>query len=125
PFRECFLRRRCLIPADGFYEWTQDGKRRQGHFIRLGGKGLMALAGLWDVWKGKDGQSLATCCVITTAANRQVSAIHDRMPAVVQVADYRKWLDPATPVGELTPLLVPFPSDGLSITRVGPAVNKA
>ncbi len=79
-FRDAFKRRRCLIPADGFYEWKAEGKTKQPYYISLKSGKPMAMAGLWESWKAPDGNILRTVCVVTTAANTVMKAIHDRMP---------------------------------------------
>jgi putative SOS response-associated peptidase YedK len=122
-FREPFRRRRCLIPADGFYEWRKSGTRKTPCHIRLKGGGLLAFAGLWDTWSGPDEARLATCCIITVAANELVRPIHDRMPVILPPDDYDRWLSPSTPEAELVGLLRPYPADEMVVVPVGPAVN--
>jgi putative SOS response-associated peptidase YedK len=92
-FRNAMKRRRCLIPADGFYEWQGDvpGKK-QPWFIRRPDDGLFAFAGLWEHWMGSDGSELETGCIITTEPNAEVAAIHNRSPVVVEPQDYEAWL---------------------------------
>ena len=92
-FRNAFRRRRCLIPADGFYEWQGDvpGKKRPFLFRRPD-QGLFAFAGLWEHWAGPDGSELETGLIITTSPNRVAAPIHDRMPAIIAPADYETWL---------------------------------
>jgi putative SOS response-associated peptidase YedK len=92
-FRAAMRRRRCLLPADGFYEWKQDGKKRRPHYIRLRSGGPMALAGLWETWTGPNGEELDTVAVVTTQANRTLSSIHDRMPVIVPPDAFDLWLD--------------------------------
>ena len=101
-FRDAFRRRRCLIPADGFYEWADAprGTRRQPHFVRPVGEPLLALAGLWERWRDADGRWLTTAVIVTVPANETLSAIHDRMPLVVGRADHAVWLEGHPPVVE-------------------------
>jgi len=123
-FRDAFRNRRCLIPADGFFEWmdTGKGKKKRPHHIRLKGDGLFAFAGLWSVW-GEGKEKLRTCCLITTEANELVRPVHDRMPAILRPDDYDPWLDPGTPVDQLRGLLRPYAADEMELVEVGPAVG--
>ena len=92
-FRNAMKRRRCLIPADGFYEWQGDvpGKK-QPWFIHRPDDGLFAFAGLWEHWMGADGSEIETGVIITTAPNKTIATIHDRMPVVINPDDYETWL---------------------------------
>ncbi len=90
-FRNAMRRRRCLIPADGFYEWKRDGDRKRPHVARP--QGLVAFAGLWEPWMGPNGEELDTACIVTTAANRTLGSLHDRMPAVIPPEAFDLWLD--------------------------------
>lgn len=93
-FRNAMKRRRCLIPSDGFYEWTGDVPgRKQLWFIHRPDDGLFAFAGLWEYWMGADGSELETAAIITTEPNRAVARIHNRMPVVIEPRDYGRWLD--------------------------------
>lgn len=122
-FRDLFRTRRCLVPADGFFEWRAVGRTKRPHHIRLRGGGLMAFAGLWDVWTGGDGRKIASCSILTTEANPLVSAVHDRMPVIVPPDAYDVWLDTRTPVADLRALLRPYPAEGMKVVPVGAAVN--
>ena len=93
-FRAAFRRRRCLVPADGFYEWKPHPKRRRPHHVRLAAGELFALAGLFEDWKSPEGESIESCTLLTTAANPVLSALHDRMPIIIDPEHYRRWLDP-------------------------------
>ena len=94
-FRNAFRRRRCLIPADGFYEWKGDVPgRKQPYFIHRPDHGLFGFAGLWEHWMSADGSEIETACIITTAPNATMAAIHNRMPVVIQPGDFETWLDP-------------------------------
>ncbi|HVK14724.1 MAG TPA: SOS response-associated peptidase [Gemmataceae bacterium] len=123
-FRDSFKARRCLIPADGFYEWPKAGPKVAHHF-RLKDGGVMAYAGIWDAWEAGDGSKLRTCAILTVAAVEPVSAIHDRMPLILPPGAWDAWLDPAATVAHLLPLLVSPPAGLLDVARLGPAVNKA
>ena len=91
-FRDAFRRRRCLVPASGYYEWRAERGGKQPYFIRVKGAGLFSFAGLWSSWQGPDGP-LESFAVITTAASDEVAHIHDRMPVIVGPDDYGAWLD--------------------------------
>jgi putative SOS response-associated peptidase YedK len=93
-FRAAFRRRRCLLPADGFYEWKPHPKRRRPHHVQLAEGELFGLAGLFEAWKSPEGETVGSCTVLTTAANAALSALHDRMPIIVEPAHYQRWLDP-------------------------------
>ena len=122
-FKDAFVRGRCLVPADGFYEWKgQKGSKRQPFHIRLQGGGLFGLAGL--VEPGMEPGS-STLTILTTAPNELVEKIHERMPVIVPRSDYARWLDPrATPL-TLRPLLGPYPAATMESWPVGPGVNNA
>jgi putative SOS response-associated peptidase YedK len=124
-FRAAMRRRRCLIPADGFYEWQHTGSRRQPFFIRLRDDRLFAFAGLWEAWEGPEHSAVESCTILTTAANDLVRPIHDRMPVILEGADYNRWLDPAIDHSEtLRPLLGPLRSNALETYPVGVHVNR-
>lgn len=127
-FRDALRKRRCLVPLDGFYEWTAAGARKQGHVIRRRDRATFALAGLWDLWRGPKGgpaleRPLESVTVVTTTANRTLSALHERMPVVLGEGDWERWLDPATPLPDAEALLRPAPEDWLDAVPVGPRVN--
>jgi putative SOS response-associated peptidase YedK len=108
-FREAFLRRRCLVAVDGFYEWKRAGKAPSTPFFlrRVDGKPF-ALAGLWSRWVSADGEVIESCAILTQAARAPAAAIHDRMPVVLDRADWSRWLDPdETDPAALEPMLVP------------------
>ncbi len=106
-FRGAYKSRRCLIPADGFYEWRKsEGGPKQPYRITLSGGAPFAFAGLWERWeKAADGRALETCTIITTAANEFVRPIHHRMPVILDSAGHDAWLDAATPPDALSALL--------------------
>jgi putative SOS response-associated peptidase YedK len=93
-FKESLERRRCLIPADGFYEWSRNGRTKQPYCFELVGREPFAFAGLWDRWRAMDGTSLETCTILTTTPNQLLADIHDRMPIILPPANYDLWLNP-------------------------------
>ncbi len=126
-FRSAFRRRRCLVPADGFYEWQKTpGGAKQPFHIHLEDDAPFAIAGLWERWQPPDGEAIESCTLITTGANELLRPIHDRMPVILAPADYDAWLDPEpAPAEELKALLRPYPADEMTATAVGRQVNDA
>jgi putative SOS response-associated peptidase YedK len=123
-FRTALRRRRCLLPASGFYEWEKRGAAKQPYFIRMAGGGLCAFAGLWEVWNGPDGETLESCTILTTGPNELLAPIHNRMPVILVPADYDKWLDPRqTDSGRVVSLLQPFPAKNMEAYPVSTFVN--
>jgi putative SOS response-associated peptidase YedK len=123
-FRAAFRQRRCLIVADGFYEWQRAGKRKVPHLIRMRDDRPFGFAGLWEAWEGPDHSAVQSCTVLTTEANELVRPIHDRMPVIVAPQDYERWLDTAAGGLEgLAPLLRPYPSQQMTAFAVSPLVN--
>lgn len=123
-FRELLQSRRCLIPADGFYEWAKEGKVKAPYCFALADDSMFAFAGIWDRWKNPQGAELQTCSIITTAANELVSGIHDRMPVILERDSYDLWLDPGfRKTGHLLDLLKPCRAESMREWRVGPRVN--
>src|SRR5579863_9627778 len=113
-FRNAMRRRRCLIPADGFYEWKDLGGRKQPYFIRLKESGgPFAFAGLWETWTGPNGEELDTAAIVTTTANRLLAPIHDRMPVVVERQVFDLWLDCAKVDAETAAALIAPAPEGL------------
>jgi len=133
-YRRAFERYRCLIVADGFYEWRRlpSGPKQAFHIGRADGA-LFAFAGLWSIWHGEDGQTLRTCTILTTVANSAIAPLHDRMPVILAPDAESAWLEPAasawldasTPRGGLEQMLDGLPADGTAVRAVGPAVNDA
>jgi putative SOS response-associated peptidase YedK len=125
-FKAAIRRRRCLVPADGFYEWRREGKTRRPFFIRRRDGAPMALAGIWETWIDRDGGEIDTAAVITCAANATLAPIHDRMPVIIEPKDFAIWLEPnETQFQAALPLLRPAPDDLLEAYEVSPRVNKA
>jgi putative SOS response-associated peptidase YedK len=125
-FRSAFRNRRCLIPADGFYEWRRKGRMRQGFHIRREDGQPLALAGLWERWDDpkQAGRVIESCSIITTEANEQVQDIHERMPVILEPECFDMWLDSdCRDFSELQKILAPF-SGTLAIHPVGDYVNR-
>jgi putative SOS response-associated peptidase YedK len=128
-FRAAFERRRCIIPADGFYEWQHTGAASQPMYIHARSGAPLAFAGIWEVWRDPgtpDAPLLRTCAVITTAANALVAPIHDRMPAMLDPSEWGAWLDRADhDIAQLATFLDPAPDDLLECWPVSTRVNNA
>jgi putative SOS response-associated peptidase YedK len=125
-FRGAFKYKRCLILADGFYEWkSQPGtKVKVPHFIHMQDRQPFAFAGLWDSWNSPDGSQVRTCTIITTTPNKLMATLHNRMPVILDPANYEQWLDPAPRAPDsLAPLLEPFPDERMAAHAVSTLVN--
>lgn len=123
-FRGAMRHRRCLVPATGFYEWTGKPGAKKPHLIRPRHGGLMAMAGLAEHWVGADGSELETMAILTTAPNATMRPIHDRMPVILNPADFDLWLDCSTGTAKFAEtLLVPPPDDLLEVVDVSPRLN--
>ena len=120
-FRSAFRRRRCLIRADGFYEWKRLNGSKQPYSFRIDGGRPFAFAGLWESWN-KDGE-IRSCAILTTTANDLVEEVHERMPVILPRDRYDAWLDPEAEEEELAALLVPYPGDDLETYPVSRFVN--
>jgi putative SOS response-associated peptidase YedK len=122
-FRHAFKAKRCLVVADGFYEWQRMDGRKQPYFIHLKDDRPFAFAGLWERWTKGD-ELIESCTIITTGANELMQPIHDRMPVVIPKSAYDIWLDPTIKDPErLQPLLAPYPSDEMVAYTVSTLVN--
>jgi len=128
-FRKAFKSRRCLVLADGFYEWKKSGSSRQPYYISRVDNQPMLMAGLWESWRSKqepDSQPVETCTILTTSANEIMEPLHDRMPVILDQQHYDFWLDNQfSDRAELEKLLVPFSADQLQTYPVDTFVNKA
>ena len=123
-YRSAFRERRCLILADGFYEWRPVDKGKQPYYIALQSGDPFAFAGLWERWEGPDGTVLETCTLLTTEPNDLVRPIHDRMPVILAETNYHLWLDTSVEKPDaLKPLLGPYPADTMEAFPVGLQVN--
>ena len=123
-YREAFRRRRCLIVADGFYEWQQ-APGKQPYWIHPPDGAMLTFAGLWESWKGTSGEAVESCTIVTTTANGALAGIHHRMPVIVPERDRERWLDVSVPVEQVADLLRPAPDDLLVATPVSRHVNSA
>jgi len=123
-FRAAFRRRRCLVVADGFYEWQRAAAAKQPYFLRMRDDRPFAFAGLWESWEGPDHGAVESCTILTTEANPVVRPIHDRMPVILAPADYGRWLDPAVQrPEELRGLLRPHAPEAMMAYAVDRHVN--
>jgi putative SOS response-associated peptidase YedK len=132
-FRAAFKRRRCLIPADGFYEWQKQTNGKQPMFIRPAEgeeqpglslpKRPFALAGLWEVWRDPDGSALQSCTILTTTPNELMAPIHNRMPVIIEPEDYDLWLNPEPDPEQGLHLLRPYPAEKMTAYPVSTVVN--
>ena len=128
-FRRAFERYRCLIVADGFYEWRRGpgggrSSKQPFHITRDDGAPF-AFAGLWSTWHGDEDQRLRTCTIITRPANEAITSLHERMPVILEAEHEAAWLDASTPTGALGEILVGLAAARTALTEVGPAVNDA
>lgn len=118
-FRNAFRRRRCLVPADGYYEWMVEAGRKQPYFLQLASGEPFAMAGLWEQWRSPEGELIETYAIVTTEAAGTARQIHDRMPVILAQPDHEAWLRSADPGG----LLRPWAGAAFSARRVSPRVN--
>ena len=125
-FRDAFRARRCLIPADGFYEWKKSGKQRHPFHFGMKDGSIFAFAGLWDRWKSPNGQLIDSCSILTTAPNKLLNDVHDRMPVILPPRHYQTWLTaPVTESERLAEILVPFDAALMARYPVSSLVNGA
>ncbi|HEY9888770.1 MAG TPA: SOS response-associated peptidase [Candidatus Obscuribacterales bacterium] len=128
-FRDAFQKRRCLVVADGFYEWQTlgDNRPKQPYLIRLRSRSLFAFAGVWERWRNPEtAETTFSCTILTTAANDLMAPLHQRMPVILPAAAYAAWLDPHSSAPEsLTDWLRPYPADDLEALPISNAINNA
>src|ERR1700676_2778481 len=123
-FRDALAGRRCLVPADGFYEWLRTGKTKQPYCFEINDGELFAFAGIWERWKDPSGQWIKSCSILTTTPNGVTSAVHDRMPVILDRADYDLWLDPGMKdVDAVTEMLKPYDAGAMRSHPVSSRVN--
>ena len=121
-FREAFRWRRCLIPADGFFEWKRTGRAKRPFYFHSNDEASLMFAGIWDTWRSR-GRLITSCAIITTPANELVGELHNRMPAILLPDTHHAWLDPRTTRDELLRMLVPFPAEQMTTHPVSSKVN--
>jgi len=121
-FRDSFRRRRCLIPATGFYEWTTSGNQKQPHYIQLTSNKPFGIGGLWDSWENNS-ERIETCTILTCDANEAMQHLHPRMPVVIKPERYDAWLNQSTELKDLSQDLFPFPKETTMISQVSDYVN--
>jgi putative SOS response-associated peptidase YedK len=123
-FRRAFKERRCLIPANGFYEWRKENGGKQPYYFRMKDGRPFAFAGLWESWDRHGGGEIQSCTILTTDANDLVSEIHHRMPVILPQEDYELWLDSTLrEPDQLLPLLAPYPTNDMEAYPVSRRVN--
>jgi len=123
-FRNAFKKRRCLVVADGFYEWQRVGTSKRPMYIHLKNGKPFGFAGLYEFWKSPEDEQIVTCAIITTTPNQLMQPIHDRMPVIIPKADENRWLDPhATDQEALIDMLKPYPADAMEAYPVSKRVN--
>ena len=123
-FRSAFRQRRCLVIADGFYEWQRQERKKQPFYFQLQNGQPFAFAGLWERWRSPDGEEIQSCTILTTEANEILRPIHDRMPVILDSKDYDLWLDPEVQNTEpLQQLLRPYPAKAMTSYAVSTKVN--
>ena len=124
-FRDPFRLRRCLIPADGFYEWRRTGGSKRPYCFEVNGGELFAFAGLWDGWKDSNGNWVKTCSILTTTPNAVIATVHDRMPIILDPGCYDLWLDPGVrDVAAIAKLLKPYDATRMRCHPVSTRINR-
>ena len=123
-FKNAMKYRRCLFPADGFYEWERKGERKQPYFVRRKGGGPLAFAGLWESWMGPNGEEQETAAIITTGASASIAHIHDRMPVIVAPEAFDSWLDPKVDAEMAMAVIQPAKDETIEHYPVSRAVNR-
>ncbi|NJK74406.1 MAG: SOS response-associated peptidase [Microcoleus sp. SU_5_6] len=123
-FRSAIKHRRCLIIADGFYEWQQQGKTKQPYYFQMADSKPFAFAGLWENWESPEGENITSCSIITTEANETVKPVHDRMPVILYEGNWEQWLDPSINKSQqVLSLLKPYDPTAMKGKAVSAIVN--
>lgn len=125
-FRHSVKYRRCIIPAGGFYEWKEESGKKLPLYVRMKDGLVMAFAGIWDSWKSPEGEIIDSCSILTTASNKLIEPLHDRMPVILHPEEYQLWLDrEMTDPEKLRSLFQHYPEDLMEMYPVSPLVNSA
>lgn len=122
-FKNAFQQRRCVIPADGFFEWQKEGKQRIPYHIHLEDREPFAMAGLWERWQSPQGDCLESCTILTTTPNQVMRGLHDRMPVILKEERILDWMNPKTPTEKLKAMARPYPAKKMRAYPVSPLVN--
>ncbi len=123
-FREAFKKRRCIIPADGFYEWQRTGGKKQPFFFQMRDESPFGFAGLWERWQDGEGEAIESCTIVTTEANEVLRPVHDRMPVILHPEEYALWLGgDERQRGLLVELMQPYPAEAMVGYPISPLVN--
>ncbi len=123
-YRQPFKSQRCLVPANGFYEWDKKGKEKTPYFIHLKSRELFAFAGLWDFWKDAEGKEFKSYTILTCKPNKLVAPIHNRMPVILPIIKEKMWLDDQSQPDVLKKILEPYPANEMEAYQVSTMVNK-
>ena len=122
-FRDAFKRRRCLVPADGFYEWKAEGRVKEPYYFSMKNGEPFALGGVWESWRAPNGDILRTCCLITTEPNEIMLPVHDRMPVIVSSENCGQWLEGEA--DDAQAILKPYPTDEMQVWAVSKRVSRS
>lgn len=123
-YKNALEKRRCLVPFDGFYEWKTVGKKKKPYRITIQNGKLFTIAGLWETWKAPNGEKIESFTLITQPANKMMSAIHDRMPAILLPEQEKLWIDPTLSTKEALQLIIPYPDEEMEAYPVSDRVGK-
>ena len=121
--KDAFCSRRCLIPADGFYEWQKEHGHKQPFLVRMRNGHVFPFGGIWERCERADGKAIESCAILTTESNDLVRPLHDRMPLIIRPEDYDRWLDPKTAIESLEPLFRPYPAREMTSYPVSESVK--
>lgn len=122
-FKEAALKRRCLIPASGYFEWRTFGSKKQPYYLFVKNEPLVAFAGIWSLWRSNTGEEVRTCAIITQGANEELRSLHERMPLIITKEDYQNWLAKDYEFSDLAKALVQIPAENIGIKPVTPSMN--
>ncbi len=122
-FREALKKRRCIIPATGFFEWNKSGKEKTPFYIHMKDDSFFSFAGLYEYWQDREGKTLSTCTIITTCSNTLINTIHNRMPVILSEEQALSWIDMSLDISDVLPLLIPYNPDEILMEEVSLLVN--